>query len=131
MGPIGYFLVLLFSSLNPKKSAASNPARVSLSSAKTRELAPRLYVTPGRIGSWVSWLLGMMLTRRAALRMHLRYGDARAAVCVSAKPPIVAAYSDEFDGVVLLQFPALLAERYKLKPGTTLVSVNTYDTTGN
>src|SRR5687768_3300601 len=130
MGPIGYFLVLLFSSLNPKKSAASNPARVSLSSAKTRELAPRLYVTPGRIGSWVSLLLGMMLVRRAALKMHLRYGDARAAVCVSAKPLVIAAYSDDFNGVVMLQFPPVLSERYKLKPGSTLITVNTYDTSG-
>ena len=105
MGPIGYFLVLFFSNLNPKKSAASNPGRVRMSRAKVRELAPRLYLAPGRVGSWVSWLFGMMLMRRAALKMHLRYGNARAAVCVSAKPLIVAAYSDDFDGVVLLQFP--------------------------
>jgi hypothetical protein len=130
MGPLGYLLVLFFSNLNPKKSAASNPGRVSLSRAKVRELAPRLYVSPGRIGSWISWLFGMMLTRRAALKMHMRYGDARAAVCVSVKPLIVAAYSDDFDGVVLLQFPQALAERYKLKAGSTLITVNTYDLDG-
>ena len=131
MGPIGYLLVLFFSNLNPKKSAASNPGRVRLSAAMVRELAPRLFLAPGRVGSWVSWLFGMMLMRRAALKMHLRYGDARAAVCVSAKPLIVAAYSDDFDGVVMLQFPPLLGERYKLKPGSTLITINTYDLTGH
>src|SRR5687767_5506037 len=105
MGPIGYFLVLFFSNLNPKKSAASNPGRVPISSVKVRELAPRLYLSPGNLGSWFSLLFGTMLVRRAALKMHLRYGDARAAVCVSAKPLVIAAYSDDFDGVVMLQFP--------------------------
>jgi len=131
MGLIGYFLVHLFASVHPKKSAASNPGRVRMSAAKVRELVPRFYLQPGRIGSWISWLFGMMLVRRTALKMHLRYGDARAAVCVSAKPLIVAAYSDDFDGVVLLQFPPALGERYKLKPGSTLVTVNAYDATGD
>ena len=130
MGPLGYLLVLFFSNLNPKKSAASNPGRVRLSAAKVREFAPRLYLSPGRLGSWVSWLFGMMLMRRAALKMHMRYGDARAAVCVVVKPLIVAAYSDDFDGVVLLQFSPELAQRYKLKAGSTLVTVNTYDLEG-
>jgi hypothetical protein len=130
MGPIGYLLVHLFTSLNPRRFAASNPGRVRISAAKLRELVPRFYLQPGRVGSWFSWLFGMMLMRRAALKMHLRYGDARAAVCVSAKPLIIAAYSDDLDGVVLLQFPPALAERYKLKPGSTLVTVNAYDSTG-
>lgn len=130
MGPLGYLLVLFFSNLNPKKSAASNPGEVRLSRGKVRELAPRLYLSPGRVGSWVSWLVGLMLTRRAALKMHLRYGDARAAVCVSARPLIIAAYSDDFDGVVLLQFPPALGDRYKLKAGATLITVNTYDLAG-
>ena len=129
MGPIGWLLVHIFSNLNPKRSSASHPGRIPISRRKLKALAPSFYPS-ANFGSWVSWLFGMMLMRRAALKMHLRYGDSRAAVVVSVAPLVVAAYSDEFDGVVLLQFPPELVQRFKLKVGSTLLTVNTYDAEG-
>jgi hypothetical protein len=57
---------------------------------------------------------------------HLLYGDSRAAVVHSVKPLVVAAYSDEIDGVLLLSFPDATAEEHRLRPGARLLTVNTY-----
>src|SRR5262245_54646721 len=110
MGPLGYVLAHVFAAFHRHKSAASNPGRVRTSRAKLKSLAPHFFASPARPRSWISWLFGLMLTRRAALKMHLRYGDSRAAVVVSAKPLVIAAYSDDFDGVLLLQFPQPLVD---------------------
>lgn len=52
----------------------------------------------------------------------LKYGDTQPAVVMSADPLRIAAFSDEMDAVVMLEFPAELAERYSLSPGTRLTT---------
>lgn len=56
----------------------------------------------------------------------LCFGDTQPAVVVSAKPLIIAAYSDEMDAVVMLHFPVELTEKYSLAPGTRLTTSNVY-----
>lgn len=46
----------------------------------------------------------------------LCFGDTQPAVVVSAKPLIIAAYSDEMDAVVMLHFPVELTENTALPP---------------
>ena len=62
----------------------------------------------------------------SAIDKHLQFGDSRAAVVVSVSPLLVAAYSDERDCVVMLKFPEELVATYRLKPGSRLITVNTY-----
>lgn len=57
---------------------------------------------------------------------HLRLGDSRAACVISIEPLLVAAYTDELDCVVLLNFPAWLVKEHKLMVGGHLLTVNTY-----
>lgn len=52
--------------------------------------------------------------------------DSRAAVVTSESPLRVAAYSDEFDGVVLLHFPQSLRTALRLEKGSRLVTINQY-----
>lgn len=131
MGPLGYVLVHIGTSLNPRKSWASHPGGLTLSRERLLRCAPTLFLRPGSIASWASWLFGMMLARRSALKFHCRYGDARAAVVVSENPLIISAYSDEFDGVKLLEFPQYLASELGLKRKSTLVTINTYSDQGS
>jgi hypothetical protein len=60
------------------------------------------------------------------IREHLLGGDSRAAVVLKTDPLIVAAYTDEMDCVALLQFDAALAAGFNLKPGSKLLTINTY-----
>ncbi|MBR3298695.1 MAG: hypothetical protein IKI64_05755 [Clostridia bacterium] len=52
------------------------------------------------------------------------------AVVVSAEPLLIAAYSYEFDAVVMLKFPSELASMYDLRKGTRLVSSTYYGDDG-
>lgn len=61
-----------------------------------------------------------------AIQSQLSYGDTQPAVVVSIKPFIVAAYSDEMDAVVLLQFPDTVANLNRIKLHDRLVTINCY-----
>ncbi|MCE9552496.1 MAG: hypothetical protein K8T91_03840 [Planctomycetes bacterium] len=57
----------------------------------------------------------------------MSFGDSRAALVVQIAPHlIVAAYTDEQDAVLLLQFPDFLTDQYALHVGSRLLTVNTY-----
>ena len=56
----------------------------------------------------------------------LFYGDTQPALVVSTSPLLIAAYSDEMDAVVMLQFPEDFAEQYHLTVGTRLTTSNVY-----
>ena len=56
----------------------------------------------------------------------LMYGDTQPALVCSVDPFLVAAYSDEMDAVVMLEFPKELAEQYRLGIGSRLVTSNVY-----
>ena len=49
-------------------------------------------------------------------------GDTQPAVVVGADPFVVAAYSDEFDAVIMLEFPKELYGQYSLSVGSRLVT---------
>lgn len=61
---------------------------------------------------------------RKRLHEHLQRGDCRAAMVVDDK--LVAAYSDEIDGVVLLSFERAVFEANAWTPGTRLLAVNSH-----
>jgi hypothetical protein len=109
---------------------ASHPGNVNLSHAKLKRFHPELYSTM----KWLSFLIrnpAMFGSAgkgywRTHIEEHLMYGDSRAAVVVSTRPLLVAAYTDEIDCVALLQFEASLVEEYGLEIGSRLLTINTY-----
>jgi serine/threonine protein kinase len=70
--------------------------------------------------------LGTREAFEALLDEHLRLGDSRAACVISTETLLVAAYTDEFDCVILLAFPPWLVEEHQLEVGSRLLTVNTY-----
>ena len=102
-------------------SFASNPGGVKLSLARLGEMEPLLASAPPAILSDESrnrWV--------GLLTEHLLYGDTRAAVVVATDPLLVAAYSDDMDAVVILQFPQWLVQEHRLTVGSRLAAVNTF-----
>ena len=105
--------------------AASDAAHLTLSDEKLRELRPDLYGVSG-FRRKLAGAVGLERSEREAITRHLREGDSRAAVVMSADPLLVAAYTDELDCVAILEFPAELAEDYGLAPGSRLLTLNSY-----
>ncbi len=110
------------------RTAASDPVNIRLSNSKLQLLQPDLF-------GWQSLFTKMVFMNRrlrargirAMLNEHLSFGDSRAAVVMRIRSPlIVAAYSDELDAVILLEFPDFLATDYSLRLGSRLLTVNTY-----
>ena len=107
-------------------STASNPARLRISAEKFSIARPRRSF-PVR---FLSDLLGIplrseMITQEDYEEM-LRDGDARAAVVVSTSPTTVAAYSDEFDAVILLRIPESQCYNGNLTSESRLIAVFNY-----
>lgn len=95
-------------------------APLTLSSERLLRLQPALFDT----ARWAS-----LLDRdswRAAIRDTLARGDCHAAVVVDAANSVVAAYSSELDGVVLLQFAQGLGLVHGWQNGTRLLAANAY-----
>lgn len=103
-------------------TAASDPGGVSPSDAKLRRLRPDLYRPWHRLRAAV----GLDFPWLVFLREHLQNGDSRAAVVVSLRPLLVAAYTDELDCIVPLEFPEAFAKEYGLRDGSRLLTINTY-----
>lgn len=61
---------------------------------------------------------------------RVRTGDGTAAAVVNLSPLVIAAFSDEIDHVVLLEFPEHFIEMHSLKLGKKLLTVNYYTMLG-
>ena len=97
-----------------------------MSHSKLRRLQPELYL------SWMQKIRNPEYQKKLEyflthVEEHLSNGDSRAAVVVSIDPFLVAAYTDELDCVVLLQFPQELVPDTLMRNGARLLTVNTYD----
>ncbi|HET6883385.1 MAG TPA: hypothetical protein VFI31_24760 [Pirellulales bacterium] len=120
-----------FTFMNPNASEgtqASDPARVALSLEKLAQLSPE----PPWWRRQLASLMGKRSDRELRvqrLTRHLLLGDSRAAVVISLKPLLVAAYSEDIDCVALLRFPDSFADRDHLAKGSRLLTVNVYSRT--
>lgn len=118
-------------------SVASDPGKVVLSLERLYKLDPQLAPpsTTEKDEPQPSSSPTISEKRRVKfiemLKEHMVAGDSRAAVVVSTKPLLVAAYTDELDCVVMLEFPDSLVKEYDLEPGSRLLTVNTYPTRGD
>jgi hypothetical protein len=109
-------------------TVAAHPGGFALSTAKLKSLQPDLYGPFAWIG-W-DWEDGKLSSRRSfwltRIEEQLLFGDTRAAVVLTTSPLLIAAYTDEIDCVVLLRFSNRFVSEYDLKPGSRLITINTY-----
>ena len=96
---------------------ASDPGGVTIDPQRLRRLSPSLF----GLGA----VLPTRMIVRKILDAHLWNGDSRAAVVLNVSPLLVAAYSDDFDAVVVLRFERRAVDTY-VQVGTRLLTVNTY-----
>ena len=91
-----------------------------------RLVRSRLY--PWRPNSLVNRIAGLLIADEFGNKVdeHLRLGDSRAAVVVSVRDLLIAAYTDELDCIVMLRFPQEFVSRFNLRVGARLLTVNTY-----
>jgi hypothetical protein len=108
-----------------RRAEATDPGGLAISDEKLRVLRPDLYGLCGLVQR-LRERCGLAWEQRKYLDEHLRNGDSRAAVVVSVAPLLVAAYTDELDGVAVLAFPDEFVEDYGLRDGSHLLTVNTY-----
>ena len=94
---------------------------LTLSEERLHRIEPKLF-DPARWASQAdrdSWI--------AAIRHALAHGAGRAAVVADAANSVVSVYTDEFDCVVLLQFPPAFGLVHGWQNGTRLLAVNAYE----
>lgn len=99
------------------EALATNPGGVTMDQQRLRLLSPSLFGAGA--------LLPTRFVVRKILDAHLWNGDSRAAVVLSVQPLLVAAYSSDFDAVVVLCFDRRRVDTY-VQPGDRLLTVNTY-----
>ncbi|GAA3552611.1 hypothetical protein GCM10022197_04580 [Microlunatus spumicola] len=99
------------------RALASDPGGVTIAPDRLKALSPSLFGA----GS----LLPSRAVARKTLSAHLWNGDSRAAVVLSIEPLLVAAYSDDFDAVVVLRFDPRPVD-VPLQVGSRLLTINTY-----
>lgn len=56
----------------------------------------------------------------------LKEGDTQPSKVISLDPLLIACYSDEFNNVLIYEYPKELVEMYSLKTGKYLISSNSY-----
>ena len=106
------------------RSAASHPGGLELSTDRLRSLEPELFASRWRPGhARRQWTI-------RGVREHLLLGDSRAAVVIGLNPLRVAAYTDEFDCSVVVEFPVPAGQDLDLSVGSRLLTVNTYAPAG-
>ena len=102
-------------------STASDPGRFPLSLALLRWLVPEQYSRKKRLDG-----ANHAKHMEDYVGEQLDVGDSRAAVVVSENPCLIAAYSDDFDGVLMLRYEDRVRERFGLELGARLVAVFFY-----
>lgn len=151
-GPTNVHLIQMQEGLWP---AASDPGRLTLSTRRLEILHPELFKSAGPVvkllvplfrftsqlgaqpddTSWINRWIGIddpdgQAQVMESLASHLWRGDANPAMVVKTNPLTVAAYSPDIDNVMLLRLPESTPRDLDidLKPGTRLVTCNTYGT---
>ena len=121
---------VFFKYFDPNYSYASDPLRVSISTKKVKFLFPRLFHFFG--------LFGRKKIVDDSETDYLQYyeellweGDSQPAIVISLNPCRIACYTDEFDGVIMLEYSKSIKDFYKLEVGTKLISVNGYGDDGD
>lgn len=108
-------------------TVATRGGRLQLSKSKLRRLHPEAFGLRSLVFRFTNGDLGVSAKdARALVAQALQHGDAQPAMVVTTEPLVVAAYSDDLDDVILLEFDQKIGRDLNLTRGKRLVSVNTY-----
>jgi hypothetical protein len=98
--------------------AGYNPGRFKVSMKKIKSLFVELNLTKDEIKNVKKNLSNVKRT--------LKSGDIQLAKVISLDPLLIACFSDEFDSVLIYEYPSFLAKKYYLKEEQYLVCSNSY-----
>ena len=98
--------------------AGYNPGRFKGSMKKIKSLFVELNLTKDEIKNVKKNLSNVKRT--------LKSGDMQLAKVISLDPLLIACFSDEFDSVLIYEYPSFLAKKYYLKEEQYLVCSNSY-----
>jgi hypothetical protein len=108
-----------FCTIGPSGPAPSNVSGARLSLERLKRLVPTMFDPQTSPDTTVEPI--------ARIAAQVLSGDTRAAIVARTSPNLlVAAYSDDMDTVVILQFPAGFADEHGLISGARLLTVNLY-----
>lgn len=102
-----------------KKTWAGNPGNIILSDEKYELIGKLLHLDKATTK--------ILNKNKKNIQEHIYYGDTQPAKVLSIYPLIIASYSDEFDAVVLLEFPNEYVQIYNLKKNDRLITINRYN----
>lgn len=105
---------------NPMGGATA-PGNLTISDFKLKMLRPDIYGIGGTFKRVLN-KVGIGFSARDMIAAILAAGDTQPAIVISLRPLLVSVYSDEFDGVVILDIPEALKDVYGLKLGTRLLA---------
>ena len=106
-------------------SPASHPLDVSLSLNKLRVLSPELFQMKPAMDCPCCNGRHFPRVMLEVVGIQLSMGDSQPALVVESNPLRVAAYSDEFDAIVIVALP-VLPGLPRFAPGDRLIAINTY-----
>lgn len=107
---------------------AATPGTIALSDKKLRMFHPELYGIRSLFHRLTHGGRGVSAKDcREMVREHLMYGDTNPAVVLSTHPLLIAAYAEDLDCVVVLEFENWLINEYELTNGLRLLSINTFE----
>ena len=97
------------------KVGASDPTAIEVSQSKCDEMVKYMQLQTKEQENY-------FLHNIKKLKMYLYSGDANMAKVVSLNPLVIAAYSYDFESVVMLQFDDFFAKKYNLQVGDRLMA---------
>ena len=104
---------------------SSNPLKLFVSEEKLRQVQPDMFGFYGALKNLWAFFRNDF-SPQIYIEEQLMFGDGRAAVVVQTAPLLVAAYSDEIDGVAILRFPDEINFDQHLKVGSKLLNAAGY-----
>lgn len=101
------------------ESGASTPGRVTISNNKWKKISKDFNLS-------FSEKLKLNLSKKDVAD-YICNGDSQPAMVVSLEPLLIAAFSEDFDAVVILKFPNEYVLEYNLELYSRLIIINTYN----
>jgi hypothetical protein len=112
------------------ESEASLPGKIKLSKSKLKFLEKEYFNLASIIANIIIFII-KHVTVLTEIREHLKNGSTEPAIVVSENPLLIAAYTEDIDCVVMLKFEDRIRDKYNIKTGDRLITINTYTYRGD
>lgn len=99
-------------------SRGYHPGKFKLSKDKLNELLKILSLSDEDMKK--------VMKNKKNIQNTLKHGDMQPALVMATDPLLIAIYTDEFDAVLIYEFPSILTSKYHLQKGEKMVCCNSY-----